>query len=364
MGENRWPGRFRRWLGRRIRFVKILILFIFVGALLVAGLTGFMVYQATQPVDPHDSRETEFRVPSGASTAFIAENLEEEGFIRNALVFQGYLRIKELDKHIKAGDYQLSPSMELQEIAGKLASGEVTRENVWFTIPEGWDVEMIAGRLEEMNLAEKENFLEKARTPGDNLEEEFSFLTEIPSDAKYALEGYLVPDTYEVESGITERELISLMLRPMESILDEKHLDRLEEIDMNVHQLLTLASIVEREARAAEEREKIASVFHNRLEINQALESCATVQYAIGERKETLLNKHLEEEHHYNTYVYPGLPPGPIASPGESSILAALYPEDTDYRYFVAREDGTGRHYFSETFSQHQRYIRKAREEQ
>ena len=151
------------------------------------------------------------------------------------------------------------------------------------------------------------------------------------------------------------------MLRRLETVYTEAYRQRAQELGLSMHQVLTLASIVEREGRVDWERPLIAGVFHNRLAANYPLQSCATVQYVLGEVKEVLLNEDLETPSPYNTYLHAGLPPGPIAAPGEASIRSALYPENTEYFYFVYKEDGSGEHYFSRTLSEHNANTERAR---
>ena len=177
----------------------------------------------------------------------------------------------------------------------------------------------------------------------------------------YVLEGYLFPETYQLYADSRVEEYLMAMLSQMEKIFDDDaHRNQLTDRGLTMHEILTMASIVEREAVVDHERVLIAGVFYNRLRVNRALESCATVQYALGETKEVLLFTDLHVDSLYNTYIHPGLPPGPIAAPGKASILAALYPEDSDYYYFNFKYDGTGEHYFSKTLQEHNTNVSKA----
>ena len=297
-------------------------------------------------------------IEPGATTGEIATILAEKGVIRSALLFRLYARYHRLDQKFMAGSYDLKLSMSLPEIAAKIAAGDVDIETIWFTIPEGYTIEEIAQRLAEAGLVDRERFLELAESPPLSILERFPFLQEpaANSQVKYALEGYLFPDTYEIAAGTGEEEIISLMLRRLEAIFSEELQQRCAELEMTMHEVLTMASIIEGEAAVEHERKLIAGVFYNRLSQGYPLESCATIQYILGEVKEVLSIADTKIPSPYNTYQNPGLPPGPVGAPGKSSILAALYPENTEYKYFVYKKDGSGEHYFSRTYSEHVRY--------
>ncbi len=239
-----------------------------------------------------------------------------------------------------------------------LQQGVLWEEGLRFTIPEGFTLEQIAARLEDEGMVGKEAFISACQDYMQNIDPSFSFLNDIPSSVNFLLEGYLFPDTFEVRRGITARELIDVMLHRFNEVFNEDNRRRASEMGFTLHEIVTLASIVEKEARVAEERPIISAVFHNRLQSPgmSLLQSCATVQYALGEVKPVLLYEDLEIDSPYNTYLYPYLPPGPIASPGEDALEAALYPAEVDYLYFVYKEDGSGTHYFSTTLQEHNHY--------
>lgn len=333
-----------------------LILFI-CGAL--AGIS-LMLLRPVETAGPGLSVPVE--IEPGASTGQIAADLSEKGLIRSPLIFQIYARCHRLDKKFKAGFYELDPSMELPEIAARLLTGDV--ETKRFTIPEGFTVEQIAGRLAEEGLVNRKRFLKIAARPEASLREQFPFLEESASrgQVKYVLEGYLFPDTYVIPAGSSEEDITAIMLLRFAEIFNEKRRRRCEELGLSLHEAVTLASIVEGEAQVAAERKRIAGVFHNRLTINMLLGACATVQYILPERKEVLSYADTRLDSPYNTYLYPGLPPGPVGAPGEASLEAALCPEESDYLFFVSKQDGTGEHYFSRTEAEHFKYDRIAKE--
>lgn len=332
----------------------ILIVLILCAAGAAAGVNHLL-----RPVDAAAAGGTvRVEIEPGAGARQIASILAEKGVIRSALIFRIYARRHRLEQKFMAGSYDLKLSMGLPEIAAKIASGDVDLETDWFTVPEGYTVEQIAGRLAEAGLIDRERFLEAAADPAANILEQFPILQESAANprVKYTLEGYLFPDTYEIAAGSSESEIICMMLRRFDALFDETLQRRCAELKLTLHEALTLASIVEREARVDHERKLIAGVFYNRLSQDYPLESCATIQYILGEVKEVLSIADTKIPSPYNTYQNPGLPPGPVAAPGEASIMAALYPENTDYFFFVYKEDGTGEHYFSRTNAEHERY--------
>ncbi len=341
----------------------LMILVVLVILALAAYVAGNNYYnQQLQPVDPEavdDYRLIE--IPSGANAALIGELLYGEGLIHNQQVFQLYVRLHSLGHRFIAGIYNLSPSLSLEQIAEKLANGEIYSETIWFTIPEGFTVKEIAQRLEERGLVESSLFLDFAREPSISILESFPFLKAVTDpEVEFLLEGYLFPDTYEVypESGV--EEITALMLRRLEQIITAEDQQRIAELNSSLHEILTIAAMVEREGRVDHERPLIAGVIYNRLEIDMLLQIDATIQYALGETKEFLTFKDLEIESPYNTYLFGGLPPGPIAAPGAASIKAALYPEASDYFFYNYKYDGTGEHYFSHTLQEHLENVARA----
>lgn len=307
------------------------------------------------PVDVNDDSEIEVIIPSGSTTDDIAYILIENELILNKLVFKLIAKNLGSDTKFKAGTYRLNQTMSTKEIIEVIVQGDVYTETVAFTIPEGFELVQIVDRLVSLELVDKDKFFNELV----NGEFSYKFLEFINRDTM--LEGFLFPDTYKIEVGASEYEIIDKMLNKFNLVFKNEYYDQLNELDMSLNDLITLASIIEREGKLDSERPTISSVFHNRLDINMKLQSCATVQYILGERKEVLLFSDLEIDSLYNTYLYYGLPPSPIASPGEQSIIAALYPEETDYLYFVTKETNDGSHYFSETFKEHQNYINNKR---
>lgn len=315
---------------------------------LMIFLSGCDVAEYQGPVDPMSTENIVFSVPSGATTKSIAADLAAAGLVQNDWSFVQTVKQAGLDGKLQAGNYQLSPAMDQIEIASVIASGKTYVETFKFVIPEGYEFHMIATKLEEEGLIDRATFEDLAQ----NHPFEYRFL-EGDRVYDYRLEGFLFPATYELPVGSDELAILKAMLNKFDRVFTEEMYQQAESLGMSVNDVVTLASIVERESRVAEEFPIIASVFHNRIANAQKLESCATIQYILGERKERLLFKDLEIESPFNTYMNIGLPPSPIASPGELALKSTLFPADTDYLYFVVSGDNDGKHQFSKTYEEH-----------
>ncbi|NLG79461.1 MAG: endolytic transglycosylase MltG [Firmicutes bacterium] len=291
------------------------------------------------------------RIERGLTSSGIGKVLARQGLVRSQVAFEAAARLAGVQDRLKAGTYRLSSRMGTFGILRALAEGRV--ERVRFTVPEGYNLAEIASLLDGKGLASRERFLSLAKG------EVHGFRVEAGGrEFSGNLEGYLFPDTYEIESGLSEETIIAAMVRRFaEVVLPEFARDDVAEAAkaLGLHGVVTIASMVEKEARIPEDRPVVAAVFYNRLKRRMPLQSCATVQYALGTWKERLSYDDLKVESPYNTYLVPGLPPGPIASPGLSSIRAALHPAEVDYLYFAADEHGG--HIFSRTFREHQRAL-------
>lgn len=337
----------------------------FLWAFLLAAVFSFVIFmwQGSSYLflagEDYEQEVVNIQIPLGASTHTISLILAEEGIISNASLFRFYASYKGFDQDLQAGDFQLHRKMTLADILTKLMGGQIQREQVRIMIPEGLTALQTATHLAEAGLGDEEEFL-ALMSSGEEFPS-FDFLLEIPVERAFPLEGYIFPDTYYVHKGAGEREILNMMLQRFAVFYTSSVQERIAEMDFSLHEVVTLAAIVEREATVNEERPLIAAVFLNRLQKGWLLQSCATVQYALGEVKPVLLYKDLEIQSPYNTYLYPGLPPGPIASPGEASLQAVLNPADVNYMFFVAKGDGTGEHYFAKDLAGHNRNRRKAR---
>lgn len=285
-------------------------------------------------------------IPLGTGSDEIIGQLHDMRVIRHPLIFKLYLG--DDTAGFKAGIHEMREFMGYENAKVELERVVPMDRTVRVTIPEGFELSEIAARVEESGIVSREDFLRAAAEKYDH-----DFLSGIKTGDKY-LEGYLYPATYDLAPSMSARQVITLMLDRFGVMLGGEYKSRIREMGMTVHEAVTLASIIEREAAAPDERAVISSVFHNRLKSAdfRYLQSCATVQYVLEERREVLSEEDTKINSPYNTYLYPGLPPGPIASPGEESFKAALYPADTEYLFFVASGNGN-RHIFSKTYEEH-----------
>ncbi|RRJ67890.1 endolytic transglycosylase MltG [Paenibacillus oralis] len=324
-----------------------------------AGAAGAYVYTGMQPVKASELA-VKITIEPGTGTGEIADSLEEQGLIKNSLLFRFYLKWKSEGGRFQAGVYEFKPGATYDEIIARLNSGDVVKaEMVRFTIPEGFTVKQMADKLSEEGAVDKDAFLKVAgEASGLNSE----LLKDIPQNAKltYRLEGYLFPETYELKKGSTERDIAERMLQETEKRLNEipDFGKKLEQRGLSLNELMTVASLVEREVVVDGERSIVAGVIYNRLAQHMKLEIDATVQYVLDKPKERLLNSDLRSvDSPYNTYLYEGLPPGPIAAPSLKSIEAALAPTASEYLFYVTKKDGSGEHLFAKTYAEHLKNI-------
>jgi len=283
------------------------------------------------------------------TTQDIGALLYRQGLIKDMFTFRLFAKLHGLEKSLKAGEYALSKSMNLLSIIKRLSSGQTVYQQI--TIPEGYTIDQIAELIGQRNLGNPDKFREAARTTVPVLNET------VNANMKYPVEGYAFPDTYHITRGTTEAEILAMMLKHFEEQFTEEMRQRAQEMGLSVHEVITLASLVEKEALLPEERPIIAGVFLNRLTLGMPLQSCATIQYILGYPKPELTIEDTKIPSPYNTYQNMGLPPGPIANPGLAAIKAVLYPANTKYLYFVA--DSQGKHHFSTTYEEHLAMVRQ-----
>lgn len=306
----------------------------------------------TQPARPGGNPQV-FEIQLGETTADITRRLYSEGIIPNIRAFTDYLVYSGLDTSIQAGEYSLNAGMSPIEIAHALQ--DATPQFITFNILPGWRIEEVAEALPTSGLSFAPiSFLTLASNPTLN----HPVRQYLPDGA--SLEGFFFPDQYRMDRSATEEQFISIILDNFLIKISPALLDGFQKQGLNLFQAVTLASIVQRESVAEDEMGTIASVFHNRLSMGMRLETDPTVQYALGYQntsqtwwKNPLGLEDLEFQSPYNTYIYPGLPPGPIANPGLQALTAVAQPEQTPYYFFRASCDGSGRHNFSQTFEEH-----------
>lgn len=317
------------------------------------------------PLEPGSTEVVTFEVTSGSSLTRVANNLEAAGLVRNRSVFKYYADFLGFGQKIQSGTYQLTRGMSMREIAERLAAGDGTPLVRDITIIEGWTVQNIADYLvREGVIADAQTFLNLCRTG-----EQFSgyyYIADVRASANaasrlYALEGYLAPNTYEIYTAATPEEIIRKLLAQTETVFHDAWHDRAEELGMTMDQVITLASMIEKEAKHADFA-RVSAVFHNRLRLGMALGSDVTVKYVLGTSRMSLTNQDLAVDSLYNTYRVQGLPLGPICNPSAAAIEAALYP-DADfvaqqYLYFCSKDPDTGELHFSRTLEEHEAAVR------
>lgn len=342
----------RFWLG----VVVVGLATVLVGA--VAAGAGWLHYRrALEPVSPGSPEQVVVWIAPGSSTRQIGELLKERGLIRDERAWRLYLRLTGQGARLQAGEYALGPALSLPEIVERILRGQVITYPL--TIPEGLTVAQVRDLLVTQGWARPEvldALLADVAAGRSPLAAEFPFLL-LAQGLEQPLEGYLFPDTYRFPRTATEEDVIRAMLRRFQQFLTAEVQARAEELGMTLHQAVTLASIIEREAQVDEERPIISGVYHNRLRVGMKLDADPTLLYALGNPPRPLLDRDKEMDSPYNTYRFAGLPPGPICNPGEQSLRAALYPADVPYFYFVARNDGT--HAFARTLQEHVQNARR-----
>ncbi len=312
-----------------------------IGLILVLVLLFFAIQWAFVPIDWRAQADSvHVVIEPGDSMNRVVEKLKDAKLIEGGTGLVTLARILGKDRHIQAGRYDFERGLTLYSVFRKLTEGDVTLSEV--TIPEGLTLRQIAGILKRHIQIDSANFVNLAE------DRQFSHSLGIPGSN---LEGYLFPDTYRFSWGTSSEEAAKTLVGQFWKIFTDSLRKRADEIGFSLTQAVTLASMIEAEARDGDERDLISAVYHNRLKRGMLLQCDPTVIYALPDLNRQLLLKDLDVDSPYNTYKHPGLPPGPICNPGRASIAAALYPADADYLYFVARGDGS--HVFSRTLRQH-----------
>ncbi|GAA0722137.1 endolytic transglycosylase MltG [Clostridium malenominatum] len=319
--------------------IKVILIII-----IALGISSyFYYYSVSKHPFKKDIEEVRVVVNPGDSLYKVLDNLKEENKIRSLLIIKAYIKKNNLQTNIKPGNYIIKSDVNLNVFLTDLNEGLYNKDLIKITIPEGYDIEKIAQTLENKNVISKEEFISgvKQYVVPEYIKEK--------GNRKYALEGYLFPDTYMLAKEMKAEDIINIMFNRFNGALNE--LREKYKIDNDkVDTIITVASMVEKEAEASSERGKVASVFYNRMKKGMRMQSCATVLYALGEHRDKLYDRDLKVDSPYNTYIIDGFPPGPIASPGMASIEAALNPEDTNYLFFVSYNDGT--HFFTHDYNE------------
>ena len=333
------------------RLILVLILLI-----LVAGVGGFFFLPGYLNRTFNENEEI-LTIESGDSLGIVSVKLYDADIIKSKLWFK--YKGKDIATKIKPGSYTIKNGLTIQDIYSIIQQGE-KKSQIVVTFPEGFILYQFASKLEESGISTREEFIEKTEEYYNaNLSSEFS-----NEQLYFSMEGYLFPETYYFSNKQTTEEIIYTLYKTGIDAWNEDMLAQLEQSEYNKHQILTIASLIEREAYNDEERERISGVIYNRLRLGMPLQIDATVIYGIGEGKEHMskvLFKDLESENPFNTYVINGIPAGPIANPGKNSIYASLFPEVHEYLYYVMGDNG---HVFSKTFEEHRINADKYRKSQ
>ena len=326
---------------------------VLVGVVLVFADPSVAKIDKPAPVETPtvEERRINIKIQEGLSTAEIAERLAEKGVIGSSLKFRILARLRGYDDKLRPGSYSFTADMSDDEVFAKLLTGE--KKLIKFTVPEGFGVKEIAERLYNLDLVNREDFLEAAENfaPYDYMRKR--------KDVFFAAEGFLFPDTYTVESDMEIDELLDLMASTFDQQLKPEMRVAAEKMGLSVYDLITLASLVEREVRYPEDRPIVAQVLLKRLKMNMPLQTDATLQYLMDAPKEEVSIEDTQIDSPYNTYQHVGLPPGPIANPGMASIEAVLHPAETDYLYFVA--DRQGHNHYAYTYEEHLNLVNRYR---
>ena len=313
------------------------ILFVMVVAFVIIPLAGSSSYTGERGVPVY------FTVRPGMSVSEIGKELYERGIIDSEMKFWWTAKLNGFENKVKSGTFAMQTGMTPRDALETLVYGNTV--TIRFTIPEGFSVRDIAQRLDDEGLVKADAFISLAKTyrPYPYVEERENVL--------YAVEGFLFPDTYEINGEFDAARIMQMMAENFDRRLTKEMRDRAREMDLSIYELVTLASLVEKEAYHEEDRPIIAQIFLKRLRLGMPLQADPTVQYLLDAPKEDLLYRDTEIESPYNTYQNVGLPPGPIASPGTASLMAVLHPADTNYLYFVA--DRNGNNYYATNYADH-----------
>ncbi len=322
---------------------KVLISLFLLVVLVVVWFSVRQFNRCLAPVNPFDKTAIEVNIPGNTSTQQVAAILADHELIRNKEFFVWYCRLRGYDSKIKAGVYQFRRSQSMSDIVDDLVAGRVASMRI--TIPEGYTLQQMKELFTAKGICTPEEWDKAVLRSRD-----YPFLRDIPM-RENRLEGFLYPDTYYIRHDTTADQMIELMLKRFSEVWNREFAELARQKGLSVYQVVTVASMVEKEALFDSERRRIAGVIYNRLREGMPLQVDATVLYSLGGHKERVTYKDLEVDSPYNTYRNTGLPPGPIASPGAASISAALQPDEHDYYYYVATPDG--HHVFSKTYSEH-----------
>lgn len=379
-GQNGTQKKLTRQQKRLMRFWLMIRPAIVLGVSLVIvffvarATVNYVLSNYVEPVDKNDATPIEVTIPASSSASSIARILygacgyDQNGLISSTAAFKVYVDFVGKANSLQAGTYILSKNMSIKQIVEVLCEGNPPKATVKFTIPEGYTITGIAKVLMEKGLITSESQLTDVVKTGDAFTN-FAFINDVAvsenaSARAYLLEGYLFPDTYEVYADASVETILIKMLNRFNDVFSEEYITRAQQLGMTMDQVVTLASLIEREAQAPDDFAKVSAVFQNRMKQDMPLQSCASLSYVLGVTKYTFTDVERETESLYNTYKYNGLPVGPVCNPGKAAIEAALYPNEQylsdGYLYFCNQNPAeTNELIFAKTYEEHQENVRK-----
>lgn len=330
-----------------MKFIRLLI--IIFSVLAVISLAGYfyIYFQINFPLDKQ-SQTQEFIILPGQSAQEISQNLKDQNLIRNTLWFEIYLWLTDQRSQLKAGTYHLSSHQNIPEIVAVLSLMPSPQPSTNVTLPEGFNVQQIAERLEKQEVIDQNMFLQEIQAIS-KYQQDYDFLEGLLPDA--SLSGFLFPDTYDFYKNSEQELVVRKILDNFDQKLDEKLRQDIKAQSKTIFEIITMASIIEKEVISDQDRALVSGIFWQRLADEYPLESCATIAYVLGLNKWRYSDLDLQVDSTYNTYKNKGLPPGPICNPGLSAIKAAIYPQKSDYYYFLSAPDGQT--IFSKTHKEH-----------
>ena len=362
----------RLWLN--VRPAVVMLISLVVVFFLARTTVNYVLSKYIEPVDKNDATPIEVTIPASSSASSIARILygacgyDKDGLIPSTAAFKVYVDFVGKANSLRAGTYILSKNMSIKQIVETLCEGNPAKATVKFTIPEGYTIQNIAKTLLEKGLIANEEQLYTAVRTGESFAN-FAFIAEAgttqnATSRSYLLEGYLFPDTYEVYADASVETILIKMLNRFNEVYSEEYITRAQELGMTMDQVITLASLIEREAAAADDFSKVSAVFHNRLKQDMPLQSCASLSYALGVTKYVFNATEQGTESLYNTYKFKGLPVGPVCNPGKAAIEAALYPNEQfladGYLYFCNQNpQETSELVFAITYEEHEQNVEK-----
>ncbi|MBN2880079.1 MAG: endolytic transglycosylase MltG [Clostridia bacterium] len=362
--SGRYPSYSRRDVYHGIwKFLRSILIVLSAFLLVLSGIyfgTDYFLNHYWLPTSETDTTPVVIEIPKGTAVSSIAQILHENGLVNNAKVFEYYIDFSGYSKKMQAGEYIFNKTMSMQEIMEMLAEGNGPMQVTEFLIIEGSSITVTAQKLLSDGVISDVDAFLAAASDVNEYTSSYNFIADVAAidnpDRPYLLEGYLYPAKYEIYVGSSESTIIKKMLNKFSEIFNEKRLARAEELGLTVDEVVILASIIERESRP-NDFSKVSAVFYNRIVNGMKLESCASVQYILGTNKIKLSNEDISIDSKYNTYLYAGLPAGPICSPSERAIDAALYPDeafmDEGYLFFATKDPESGELAFSKTADEH-----------